>query len=222
MVLEPPPPDPVAQLARAAVRALAEGRAAGVENAIDRAFDETRIDPRTRRPTRAELRAHARSHEESEHGELGRLLRVDAALVEASEVLAQLEETVIAREPHGADHPPPEIYGRAALGHFDLDPAVHIRVTTSLPTATIAQALFDAGFDDPTCRSIETRHGRLDEISFAGEYAQYRIVRIPPRMGVDRDRDLVRGKPVEHSDFSGIARQIAQLRVKTANQSVDS
>jgi hypothetical protein len=36
-------------------------------------------------------------------------------------------------------------------------------------------------------------------------------------MGVDRDRDLVRGKPVEHSDYSGIARQIAQLRVKTAN-----
>lgn len=216
MVLEPPQPDPIALLARAAVRALAEGRAEGVDNAIDRAYDETRVDPRTRRPTRAELRAHARAHEESEHGELGRLLRIDAALVEASEVLARLEETVLAREPHGADHPPPEIYGRAAHGHFDLDPAVHIRVTTTLPVSTIAQALFDAGFDDPTCRSIETRHGRLDEISFEGEHARYSIVRIPPRMGVDRDRDLVRGKPVEHGDFSAIARQLAQLRVKTA------
>ena len=218
MALEPTQPDPISQLARAAVRALAEGRAAGVDNAIDRAFDETRIDPRTRRPTRAELRAHARAHEESEHGELGRLLRIDAALVEVSEVLAQLEETVLAREPHGADHPPPEVYGRAAVGHFDLDPAVHIRVTTSLSVATLAQALFDAGFDDPTCRAIDTRHGRLDEISFAGEHAQYKIVRVPPRMAVDRDRDLVRGKPVEHSDFSGIARQIAQLRVKTSQQ----
>lgn len=215
MVNDPCRPDPVSELARAAVRALAEGRAAGIENAIDRAYDETRVDPHTRRPTRAELRAHARAHEESEQGELGRLLRIDAALVEASEVLARLEETVLSREQHGADLPPPAIYGRAALGHFDLDPVVHVRVTTSLTAATIAQALFDAGFDDPSCRSIETRHGRLDEIAFEGEYARYSIVRIPPKMSVDRHRDLVRGNPVGHADFSGIAQQIAQLRVKT-------
>ncbi|MFN9126374.1 MAG: hypothetical protein ACK5WD_11155 [bacterium] len=219
MASDPFRADPISELARAAVRALAEGRAEGVENAIDRAYDETRVDPRTRRPTRAELRAHARAFEESEQGELGRLLRIDAALVEASEVLARLEETVIALEAHGADLPPPEIYGRAALGHFDLDPVVHIRVVTSLPVSTIAQSLFDAGFDDPACRSIETRHGRLDEVAFAGEYAQYSVVRIPPRMAVDRDRDLVKGKPVEHVDFSGVTRQLARLRVRIGRPS---
>jgi hypothetical protein len=215
MVSDPLRPDPISELARAAVRALAEGRAAGIENAIDRAYDETRIDARTRRPTRAELRAHARALEESEQGELGRLLRIDATLLEVSEVLATLEETVLARDPKGAEMPPPQVYGRAATGHFDLDPAAHIRVTTSLSAAAIAQSLFEAGFADPGCRSIETRHGRLDEVSFDGEHARYSIVRVPPRMAVDRDRDLVRGKPVEHCDFSGIARRLAQLRVRT-------
>jgi hypothetical protein len=214
MASDPFRPDPTSELARAAVRALAEGRADGVESAIDRAYEETRVDPRARRPTRAELRAHARAFEESEQGEIGRLLRIDAALVEASEVLARLEETVIALEAHGTDLPAPEIYGRAALGHFDLDPVVHIRVTTALPVSTIAQALFDAGFDDPSCRSIETRHGRLDEIAFAGEHARYSVVRVPPRMAVDPDRDLVKGRPVEHVDFSGVTRQLARLRVK--------
>lgn len=215
MVNDPTQNDPVAELARAAVRALAEGRVAGVEHAIDRAYDEMRVDPRTRRPTRAELRAHARALEESEQGELGRLLRIDAALVEACDVLARLEETVLSREPHGSDLPPPEVYGRAALGHFDLDPAVHVRVTTSLSAAVLAQSLFEAGFDDPVCRSIETRHGRLDEIAFEGEHARYQIVRVPPKMAVDRGLDLMRGRRIEHSDYSGIARTLARLRVKT-------
>jgi hypothetical protein len=213
---DPTQPDPVSELARAAARALADGRVAGVEHAIDRAYDETRVDPRTRRPTRAELRAHARALEESEQGELGRLLRIDAALVEACDVLARLEETVIAREPGGGDLPPPEVYGRAVHGHFDLDPVVHVRVTTSLSAAILAQALFDGGFDDPTCRSIETRYGRLDEIGFEGEHARYRIVRIPPRMAVDRGRDLVRGKDVEHADFSALSAQLGRLRINTA------
>jgi hypothetical protein len=211
MDFDPMHRDPVAELARAAVRALAEGRASGVEEAIERAYDIARVDPTTRRPTRAELRAHARAHEESEHGEIGRLLRIDAALLEATEVLATLEATVLAREPHGTDLPPPEVYGRAASGHFDLDPAVHIRVMTELPVSTLAQALFNAGFEDPLCRSVESRHGRLDEIAFAGEYASYSILRVPPRMGVDPNRDLMRGKPVEHADFTALTRQLERI-----------
>lgn len=201
--------DPVAELAREAVRLLAERRAAGIEEAIDRAYAATRVDPSTRRPTRAELRAHAQAFEESEHGEAGRLLRIDATLVEISEVLAHLEETVIARDADGAERPPPEVYGRAAKGELDLDPTVHIRVTTTLPVSVLAQALFDAGFGDPLCRSVATRHGRLDEIAFEGACAEYRIVRIPPRLKTDPDLDLVRGHPVEHADFSGIARRIS-------------
>lgn len=215
---DPPHPDPlhrdpVSELARAAVRALAEGRAPDVERAVDLAYDLTRIDPRTRRPTRAELRAHAQALEESEAGEASRNQRIGATLVEVSEVLANLEQTVLGREAHGTDLPPPEVYGRAARGEFDLDPTVHIRVTTSLPVSQLAQALFEAGFDDPLCRSVATRHGRLDEIAFEGEHARYSIVRIPPRMKVDRGRDLVHGKPVDHADFSAISDRAARFGV---------
>jgi len=205
VVSDPDQPNPISELAREAVRALAEGRSASVDDAIRRAYDVTGIDTRTRRPTRAELRAHAQAFEESEHGEVGRLLRIDATFEEAGEVLAALEATVLARESDGMSLPAPEVYGRAARGLFDLDPVVHARVTTSLSAAVLAQALFEAGFDDPTCGSIDTRYGRIDEIAFDGEFARYRILRIPPRMGVDPGRDVVRGNRVDHADFTTLA-----------------
>lgn len=205
MVSDSDQPNPISELAREAVRALAEGRSASVDDAIRRAYDVTGIDTRTRRPTRAELRAHAQAFEESEHGEVGRLLRIDATFEEAGEVLAALEATVLARESDGVSLPAPEVYGRAARGLFDLDPVVHARVTTSLSAAVLAQALFEAGFDDPTCGSIDTRYGRIDEIAFDGEFARYRILRIPPRMGVDPGRDVVRGNRVDHADFTTLA-----------------
>jgi hypothetical protein len=194
-----------AEIARAAVRALAEGRAADLSDAIERGIAEAGAGPRARRPTRAELRAHAQAHEESTVGTEGRSRRIAAALEEALGVLAILEETVVSRDPQGCQRRPPAVYGRAARGELDLDPVVHVRVETSLAAATLAQALFDHGCADPTCGSLETRYGRLDEIRFDGGEAAFRVVRIPPRMAVDRDRDLVRGVTVEHADYETLA-----------------
>lgn len=193
------------EVARAAVRALAEGRAADLADAVERGIAEMGASPRGRRPTRAELRAHAQAHEESTVGTAGRGRRIAAVLEEALEVLSILEQTVVSRDPEGCARRPPAVYGRAARGELDLDPIVHVRVETSLSAATLAQALFDHGAPDPTCGSIETRYGRLDEIRLDGAESAFRIVRIPPRMTVDRDRDLVRGVPIEHADYEQLS-----------------
>jgi len=200
--------DDRAEIARAAVRALAEGRAGDLADAVERGIAETGSDPRGSRPTRAQLRAHAQAHEESTVGAEGRGRRIRTALDEALRVLSILEATVLARDPEGCARRPPAVYGRAARGQLDLDPVVHVRVETSLSAAALAQSLFEQGVADPTCGSVETRHGRLDEIRFAGAEADFRVVRIPPRMAVDRDRDLVRGKPVEHADYETLAARL--------------
>ncbi|MEY4117584.1 MAG: hypothetical protein RLZZ116_912 [Planctomycetota bacterium] len=201
------------EIARLAVRALAGGRADSVDDAIDRAVFESRADPRTQRPTRAQLRAHAQALEESEGGELARLLRIEATLREALSVLSTLEETLIVHDRDFADHAAPAVYGRAARGEFDLDPAVQARVVTSVPAHVLAQALTDAGFGETEVRAIDTRYGHLDEISFATELALHRIVRVPPRAPVDPRTDLVRGQPIESADFEGLLRRMPRFGI---------
>jgi hypothetical protein len=107
--------------------------------------------------------------------------------------------------------PPPQIYGRAARAQFDLDPAVHIRVTTVLAPSVLAQSLADAGLGETEVATIATRYGNLDEIRFTGAHAAFHIVRIPPRAGVDADLDLVRGKPVEHAAYEVFLRRMPQF-----------
>lgn len=205
------------EIARLAVRALAAGRAESVDDAIDRAVlqyhTESRADSRAQRPTRAQLRAHAQALEESEAGELSRLLRIESTVREALSVLSALEETLIVHDRDFADHAAPAVYGRAARGEFDLDPAVHARVVTAVPAHILAQALSDAGFGETEVHAIDTRYGHLDEITFATDLAQYRIVRVPPRAPVDPRLDLVRGQPVESADFEALLRRLPRFGI---------
>ena len=60
-------------------------------------------------------------------------------------------------------------------------------------------------------KTIDTRYGHLDEITFDGEYARYSIARIPPRARIDADADLYRGNPVEHADFEALLRRMPRF-----------
>ncbi|MFM7260592.1 MAG: hypothetical protein ACKO3W_08310 [bacterium] len=196
-----------ARIARRAVERLAEGRSEAIGDAVDDAARELRASAGFRRPTRSELRAHAQAHEES-LGPGVRERRIAATLEEALEVLAVLEACVLARDPDGTDRPAPEIYGRAALGELDLDPSVHIRVTTSLSIGVLAAALVEAGLSDPAFGLIESRYGRLDRLESEGALANYRVSRIPPGLRVDPDCDLVGGQRVVHAGFEALSRRI--------------
>ena len=199
------------EIARATVRALLRGRARSVDEAIDLAIAESRDGRRAQRPSRALLRAHAQAIEESETGEISRKLRIEAALQEVLRVLSVLEECLIVHDRESSDHAAPAVYGRAARGEFDLDPMVRIRIVTAMPAHVVAQSLSDAGFGETGVGTIDTRYGHLDEISFTGESAEYRIARIPPRAPVDPRTDLIRGNPVESAGFEAILRRLPQF-----------
>jgi hypothetical protein len=213
--------DATSEVARLAVAALAAGRARTVDDAIEAAFEQfarsthrtpsgsERAASRPRRPSRALLRAHAQALEESEHGPLSRHLRREACLDECLALLAKLEETVLAHDPDGAVRPAPTVHGRAALGHFDLDPVVHARVVTSLPLAALAATVVEAGFDEPHCGSVATRLGRLDELAFDGEHASYRVRRIPPAIRADPQASLTSGARTPCADFAALGRLFA-------------
>lgn len=199
------------EIARTAVRALLAGRASSVDEAIDLAAETHGMDRRAPRPSRAQLRAHAQALEESEGGDLARRLRIEETFGEILRVLSILDEVRIVVDPDSADHGPPAVYGRAARGEFDLDPAVHIRVVTGVPSHTLAQALSDAGFGETAVGTIRTRYGHLDEITFETARAAYAVTRIPPRAAVAPHLDLVRGKPVESADSEAILRRMPRF-----------
>lgn len=202
--------DDSSRIARRAIERLAEGRSEAVGDAVDDAARELRARSGFRRPTRSELRAHAQAHEEST-GPGARGRRIAATLEEALDVLSALEACVIGRDPEGTDRPSPEVYGRAALGELDLDPCVHVRVVTMLPVGTLAAALVDAGLAEPSFSTLESRYGRLDRIATDGAFAEYRIVRIPPALQVDPDRDLIDGARIAHGGFEAISLLVGGL-----------
>lgn len=200
------------EIARRAVERLADGRerptSESISDALDNARRELRLPEGTRHPKRSELRAHAQAHEESLGPEV-RVRRIRATYEEILEILAALEALVLQQDRDGISRPSPEVYGRAAVGELDLDPVVHIRVTTMLPIAAIANVLVTIGLAEPSFTTLESRVGRLDRIDTASTLAEYRILRLPPKVPVDPELDLVRGVRVPHARFEEISRRIS-------------
>ena len=132
------------------------------------------------------------------------------ALLDATlDALATLEAVVIARDPDGADRPPPTAHGRVAALELREGDAVAIRVTTALAPHELADALAAAGFADLRCTTRDSIHGRLDLIEVALAVGTLRITRIPPRMKVRADRDLARGRPLAHATYEALLRRAA-------------
>lgn len=199
-----------AEIARRAVERFAEGQDLSIEDAVDDARRELRGSEHARRPTRSELRAHAQAYEESLGPDV-RPQRLRATFGEVLDVLASLEGLVLREDRDGIERPTPEVYGRAALGEFDLDPVVHIRLTTTLAAAAIARTLVGLGLEEPAFTTIESRVGRLDRIDTSSALAEYRVLRIPPGVSIDPDVDLLRGQRIPHAGFEELSRRIARF-----------
>jgi hypothetical protein len=127
------------------------------------------------------------------------------------DLLAALEALVLREDPDGIERPTPQVYGRAALGEFDLDPVVHIRLTTTLTSASIARTLVEFGLEEPAFTTIESRVGRLDQIDTSSARSEYRVLRIPPSVLIDPDLDLLRGKRIPHAGFEELSRRFSRF-----------
>ena len=113
-------------------------------------------------------------------------------------------------------HARTSLAGRAARGHLEGEPVLHLRAVTDRPIGMLAGVLVSAGFDEPEFDSFEARAGsvgcgRLHRLHTARDGVGISVVRCPPKQVVPGDRDLVRGRPVPTIDCEDLAARIARL-----------
>lgn len=86
------------------------------------------------------------------------------------------------------------LVGRAARGHTDADPVLHVRAYTRAPIARIAQALVDSGLPEPEIRTVETLRGRANQLRFALPACTLVVLRCLPEWARGTPTDLVTGR----------------------------
>ena len=104
------------------------------------------------------------------------------------------------------------LVGRAAekeTGHFDADPALHIRVHCGESITELVLALEPFGYDDPEMKftTMDSRHGRMSQVQWMEEGVRIVLTRCPLRSVFDDHHDLVTGKATATLD-------VRQLRAR--------
>jgi hypothetical protein len=156
------------RIARRAAAYLHAREVASAAEAIAKAAREMHVRSEGELPSQALVRKHAQGMAMQELGQAGYEAAVRAHLQRAAEVMYVLEEAF------GVE---PQLMGRAARGHVDGDPVVHIHVRTKAPVGKIAQALVDAGYEEPEFRTIETESGRANQLRFTDEGTTFLLTR---------------------------------------------
>ncbi len=189
------------EIARAAARLLRDGKAENIADALGLAM---RGQPAIDAIPHGLVREHVRGFAMEALGDVGYREHVVAILAQAEEIMTLLEmlSAGLGSEARTA------LIGRAARGQVDADPCCRIRVETDEPAGIIAALLVDAGYEEPTFATTETRHGRLTRLDFNDGLVAFRLTRCPPSMRIAFDTDLVTGKPVPSLDLAGVRRLV--------------
>ena len=172
-------------VARAAARLLVSGEATSVEAAIQRARQGR---PGAPAPTAAEVRRHRRAAAESALGDAGYRAMVQGRLQVAEELMTLLE--------HAFAPATTLLAGRAARGHVDADPTLHVRLLGEASIGDVAAVLVEQGYEEPAFETLHGIWGRLDRIRFREGGVECVITRCPPRQVADPTRDLATGGAV--------------------------
>lgn len=155
--------------------------------AIARAALELEAPAGTRMPSAALVRQHAQGIAMEALGERWYRAASRARVGHARRAMEVLEGRL------GA---PTLLVGRGAEGLTDADATLHVRVSTRATVAAIAQALVDAGFPEPELRTVETRHGRANELRFILPDALLVVLRCMPEWRHERGANLFTGRDV--------------------------
>ncbi len=186
------------RIAQRAAAHLFHRREREMEPAVARAARELAAPAWVPRPSAALVRRHAQAMAEEALG--GAWYRVAAAarLWHARRAMEALEAALAA---------PTLLVGRAARGHTDADATLHVRVYTREPVARIAQALVDAGLPEPELRTVETRHGRANQMRFVLPDALLVVQRCLPEWWRERGSDLVTGRATATRTLTDLLRE---------------
>jgi hypothetical protein len=185
-------------IARDAARLLSLGRAADLDDAIRLARQSTGEEGKAGHPTRLQVRRHAQAMSLAAMGEEAYRARCCAWLALAEDIMTAIEQAF----PFSRTL----LVGRAAEGHFDADPAIHIRIATEESTSGLAQALALYGYDDVdfAFTTLESRAGRLSQIEWVEDDARIVLTRCPQSSVFESTSDLVTGKARARLTLNGL------------------
>jgi hypothetical protein len=176
-------------IAREAARRLARGESTDIAHAAR--YAAASLDGgASRPPTGKRIRRHAQAMSMQAMGEVAYRGQIRAWLAVAEDLMTTLEQAVPASETILA--------GRAAEGHFDGDPGLHIRMRTERSIAEIARAIAAFGYEasEATFPALESLHGRLSQMHWVEDGLRIVITRCPRERWFASRTDLKTGKVV--------------------------
>jgi hypothetical protein len=182
------------RIARRAAALVAAG-APDVDAAIHQAAHQLGFTRGAPLPTAGEVRRHLQGMAQEALGDQGY-----RAWVAEHHALAAVVMDLLERAFAG----PTLLAGRAARGQFDGGATLHVRLYTRAPLHSIAQALVDAGFAEPTIETIDTRHGRANRLRIDHEGTEIAVTRCLPEWWPERASDLVTGRRTATLDLEGV------------------
>lgn len=191
------------QIAREAARLISTKRVEGVEPAIRAAIDA--LDAHDAPPpSHARVRQHAQAMSMQLLGDAEYVANRRNIWIIAEELMSSLEFAM----PDAASM----LAGRAAAGHFDADPHLHLRLHTDAPIGEIARHIVEHEYEEPRFVTAETRLGRMDQLQFTEQGIPITITRCPTAVG-HQDRasastDLFTGRPIEAISLQELRRSL--------------
>jgi hypothetical protein len=149
------------------------------------------------RPGHGLVREHLRGMAMQSMGDAAYQNLVRRAMQVAEEIMTVLEEHQ------------PVLVGRAAKGYIDGGATLHIRVHTALSIGDLAAALVDAGYEEPSFETVNTRFGRLSRLRFEEEGCEAVVTRCPPQQAAVPERSLYRDERVESIDLRALRSRLS-------------
>lgn len=187
------------QIAREAARLIETARADDLDQAIRMAADA--INARgAPMPGHGRVRKHAQAMSMQALGE--------SAYNEKRLHVWRVAEEVMSILDHGLPSATVLLVGRAVLGLIDAGITIHIRLYTDSNISAIAGILEGFGYEGLSFQTVDTRFGRLNQITFEDESLPVVITRCLTSMLPERDFDIFSGKPVESLGLSALRRQL--------------
>lgn len=193
-------PDPrTDRIAHEAARLIGLGRAGDIGAAIRSAAEALGLAD-ARMPSHGRVRRHSQAMSMQAMGE--------AAYVEAQKKALSIAEEIMAGCEHAIPNAEALLVGRTAQGQIDIGAAIHIRLYTDATIPEIAQALVDLGYAEPTFHTIDTRHGRLNQVRLIEEGVEIALMRCLPELRPLANVDLISGKRIAMIGLSALRRRI--------------
>lgn len=192
-------------VAREAARLLAQHKATDMAEALrlaNAAVDRGHHHP----PSANRVRQHAQAMSMQAMGEAAYRAQHARWLAIAEELMTTIEQALPGARTL--------LVGRAAAakgGHFDADPALHIRVYTRIAISDVARTLATFGCDDPEMKfpTLEGRHGRLSQMQWIEEGLRITLTRCPRQSMFDDPNDFFTGKPLPRMTVTQLRRSIS-------------